>query len=915
MQSDSTPRATEGDSAEDDFAAFLGALDDMGEKKDEAKDDAEEGDGLDDLPVVEIKRRLRSAGAAIPGGLEDKDELVALLRETLNKPKGDAFMDFLSEIDKIHPGADVEMKEPPEDAFADFLKEIDGMPAEVPEKPVVRPLRLRYDTESRRWVVAVTEGVEEEFPAEAGPVEARRKAVEFCCQKLKELESQADQLENEKEKAEIVKLSERVKAAFPEELQKRREKSQKLGICRGLEFPSMQLLIQYGNGKGTFQWPVKVRQSFPGSRTTAQAPYTAEVEQKFEIHRPVHPFQLSWRVCLDKRDATGSFGIGNFRNPAGLVVSCPSKSAFQKLQKHQAKHAMEAAVMQRKLQQEQQQRLALLLAEASEEEAKAINQRVAAETKAALAESARAAEHSLYTRWARRLERLAVFSSAQGREDNRSLVQLEGLTVLPNEDGSNALPVLLLLAFFRPRSCGASTQGGCAALCDLDSQEVRAVSMFGHAEESRWVLPITGKRKLNLEDLKHVNELRQAVSAAFEVDDGEEAKDTKERSKRRTQPKGSRVVIKENTETTRALGLLLGSVGLPKVPFEEEESKEQAEGEASKRFLGDVWIDLGEDGVDDDSAAWEQDHLFVRWDAPLPGGSASPVFLSFEDLGSPGKEPERGSPEPEAPKADATSTPSETQRFSFLPELSLGQALKDRAESFKLMQAEAERLGVRKLRRMAKFVDTFKEKSTSAWNLAMKAEEPMGVKQAMNLATRIMQDLGASYAEVEAGASFVQELHQQSDSRLQRAESCNKSAPHIWASAIKAARLIHEKLAFQWKLASTILNHSTNSKRVSYKKADETVRLVNEKLLRWKEEAEILQQEAREDELARQASLRGMRLPKVEAERAEMARRQELERQRAQAIQWGRHLVQPMPHMAPPPADGSMTSPPGPPDA
>ncbi|CAJ1425899.1 unnamed protein product [Effrenium voratum] len=693
MQSDSTPRATEGDSAEDDFAAFLGALDDMGEKKDEAKDDAEEGDGLDDLPVVEIKRRLRSAGAAIPGGLEDKDELVALLRETLNKPKGDAFMDFLSEIDKIHPGADVEMKEPPEDAFADFLKEIDGMPAEVPEKPVVRPLRLRYDTESRRWVVAVTEGVEEEFPAEAGPVEARRKAVEFCCQKLKELESQADQLENEKEKAEIVKLSERVKAAFPEELQKRREKSQKLGICRGLEFPSMQLLIQYGNGKGTFQWPVKVRQSFPGSRTTAQAPYTAEVEQKFEIHRPVHPFQLSWRVCLDKRDATGSFGIGNFRNPAGLVVSCPSKSAFQKLQKHQAKHAMEAAVMQRKLQQEQQQRLALLLAEASEEEAKAINQRVAAETKAALAESARAAEHSLYTRWARRLERLAVFSSAQGREDNRSLVQLEGLTVLPNEDGSNALPVLLLLAFFRPRSCGASTQGGCAALCDLDSQEVRAVSMFGHAEESRWVLPITGKRKLNLEDLKHVNELRQAVSAAFEVDDGEEAKDTKERSKRRTQPKGSRVVIKENTETTRALGLLLGSVGLPKVPFEEEESKEQAEGEASKRFLGDVWIDLGEDGVDDDSAAWEQDHLFVRWDAPLPGGSASPVFLSFEDLGSPGKEPERGSPEPEAPKADATSTPSETQRFSFLPELSLGQALKDRAESFKLMQAEAERLG------------------------------------------------------------------------------------------------------------------------------------------------------------------------------------------------------------------------------
>ncbi|CAJ1400996.1 unnamed protein product [Effrenium voratum] len=752
-------------------------------------------------------------------------------------------------------------------------------------KPVVRPLRLRYDTESRRWVVAVTEGVEEEFPAEAGPVEARRKAVEFCCQKLKELESQADQLENEKEKAEIVKLSERVKAAFPEELQKRREKSQKLGICRGLEFPSMQLLIQYGNGKGTFQWPVKVRQSFPGSRTTAQAPYTAEVEQKFEIHRPVHPFQLSWRVCLDKRDATGSFGIGNFRNPAGLVVSCPSKSAFQKLQKHQAKHAMEAAVMQRKLQQE-----------SSSSAWRCYWQKPA---KRRPKPSTSAWRRRPKRRWRRALVPPSIPCTPGGpgawSASQSSPVLRAGRTIAAwsNSKASRSSPTRMA-----PTLCPCCYSSPSSALAAVGPR-LREVAQHcatwiarrceqcqcsATQRSSRWVLPITGKRKLNLEDLKHVNELRQAVSAAFEVDDGEEAKDTKERSK----PSRSRVVIKENTETTRALGLLLGSVGLPKVPFEEEESKEQAEGEASKRFLGDVWIDLGEDGVDDDSAAWEQDHLFVRWDAPLPGGSASPVFLSFEDLGSPGKEPERGSPEPEAPKADATSTPSETQRFSFLPELSLGQALKDRAESFKLMQAEARDLmtqgrpdiraakdRVRKLRRMAKFVDTFKEKSTSAWNLAMKAEEPMGVKQAMNLATRIMQDLGASYAEVEAGASFVQELHQQSDSRLQRAESCNKSAPHIWASAIKAARLIHEKLAFQWKLASTILNHSTNSKRVSYKKADETVRLVNEKLLRWKEEAEILQQEAREDELARQASLRGMRLPKVEAERAEMARRQE----------------------------------------
>eukprot|EP00913_Durusdinium_trenchii_P035707 g33411.t2 len=93
-------------------------------------------------------------------------------------------------------------------------------------------------------------------------------------------------------------------------------------------------------------------------------------------------------------------------------------------------------------------------------------------------------------------------------------------------------------------------------------------------------------------------------------------------------------------------------------------------------------------------------------------------------------------------------------------------------------------------------------------------------------------------------------------------------------------------------LASAILKHADASKRSSYKKADDTVRLVNEKLLRWKEEAEILQQEAREDELARQASRRAG----AAVEAAELARhRQDLERQRMQAIQWGRHLVQPMP--------------------
>lgn len=923
MSTEGTPRAVTEGSTEDDFAAFLGALDEMEEKKgDSAGEEApaeaeEESDGLDDLPVVEIKRRLRAAGGTIPDGPEDKEELLALLRETLNKPKGDAFMDFLSEIDKIHPATsgDVEMKD---SAFADFLKEIDGMPTSAEaEKPAEKPLRIRYEADRRTWVVFVATGFElQEFPAESSPIGARRKALDFCYNKVKELEN--EEKLDEKEKVELLKLLEEVKANEEKGL---KPAAKNFGLCRGLDFPSMHLLIQFGNGKNTFQWPVKVRQSFPGSRQ-AQS-YTAEVEQKFELHRPVHPFQLAWRVCLDHGDASSSFGIGNFRSPAGLVISCPSKGAYQRLQKSQAKHAMEAAVAQRKMQQKQQ-RFATLLANAdSEEEATALKESMSEETKVMMADAAKA-ELQLYTRCARRLERLAIFSGAQGREDSRNLVQLEGLTVLPNEDGSNVLPVLLLLTFFRPRTCGGGSTGGCAALCDLDSLQVRAVSMFGQSEESRWVLPITGKRKLSLDDLQCVNDLRRAVSDAFEVADEEEGKDSakdagKDKKDKSKSSSACRMYIKETPETIKALGLLLGAVG-KRNPFDEEPIASNGEAtEGNARFLGDVWIDMGEDGADDASSSWEQDHVFVRWDAPLPSSaSGTPVFLSFEDLGKevPDKD---AAPEP-APKEEtaASSQGVESKRFAFLPELSLSQALKDRAESFRSMQSEARELlscgrpevrstkeRVKHLRRVAKMLDTFQERSKSAWNAAMKAEEPFAVKQAMNTATKIMQDLSTGFAEVETGATFVREIHQRSESRKQRAESCNLVAPHIWATAVKAARLIHEKLSFHWRLASAILKHADASKRSSYKKADDTVRLVNEKLLRWKEEAEILQREAREDEMARQASVRqgiAPRMAKMEA--AELARqRQDSERQRMQAMQWGRHLVQPLPMQTPPPPD------------
>ncbi|CAE7868201.1 unnamed protein product [Symbiodinium microadriaticum] len=231
---------------------------------------------------------------------------------------------------------------------------------------------------------------------------------------------------------------------------------------------------------------------------------------------------------------------------------------------------------------------------------------------------------------------------------------------------------------------------------------------------------------------------------------------------------GGRIYIKEDTETTRALGLLLGSVGGGRCPFDVQESTasssssdakgkaggstgsgatkavEEAKPDASKpskdvsadgkkgRLLGDVWIDIAEEGAAEE-ALGERD--FLR--EPTPGGAASGVFLSFEDLGAAGASLQRqrkvralkqlfpvirvsicgvlvkhgqrtwveaadaAMPSPEArPREEPNSCycdlkrsigqaeAGDAPRFAFLPELSLSQALKERADSFLAMQTE-----------------------------------------------------------------------------------------------------------------------------------------------------------------------------------------------------------------------------------
>lgn len=56
------------------------------------------------------------------------------------------------------------------------------------EPPVEPPLRLHYVLDRRAWVVLV-KGQEVKYFPDARPITARREALQFCYQKLKELET------------------------------------------------------------------------------------------------------------------------------------------------------------------------------------------------------------------------------------------------------------------------------------------------------------------------------------------------------------------------------------------------------------------------------------------------------------------------------------------------------------------------------------------------------------------------------------------------------------------------------------------------------------------------------------------------------------------------------------------------------
>jgi len=229
---------------------------------------------------------------------------------------------------------------------------------------------------------------------------------------------------------------------------------------------------------------------------------------------------------------------------------------------------------------------------------------------------------------------------------------------------------------------------------------------------------------------------------------------------------------------------------------------------------------------------------------------------------------------------------------------------KDMVTEGKQAMKVAEQL-VRTMKDTARKVDSTMESARHAWNMAMNANNPQEAHRAMDRAVRTMQEVGVTISMLTDMAKEVEQMQRIAGEREARAASCNEIAPHIWSAAAKKTKVHKGKLNFQWNLTSTALQRAEVSKRTAMQKADDTVRLVNDKLRRWEDERVILMEEAqwneqlRLQEVQRQnvAVLEAQRQAQIEMQRQqqELARQQmEMERQRMQAIHWGRNMVQPI---------------------
>merc|ERR1719162_263636 len=103
----------------------------------------------------------------------------------------------------------------------------------------------------------------------------------------------------------------------------------------------------------------------------------------------------------------------------------------------------------------------------------------------------------------------------------------------------------------------------------------------------------------------------------------------------------------------------------------------------------------------------------------------------------------------------------------------------------------------------------------------------------MDSALRTMREVGTSMDALSVVCKEVEEAHRLAEEREQLATDGVEEVPHFWNEAMQATRTAKNKLRRHAHLATGALQRAEISKRTALLKADDVVRLVNEKMQRW----------------------------------------------------------------------------------
>jgi len=426
------------------------------------------------------------------------------------------------------------------------------------------------------------------------------------------------------------------------------------------------------------------------------------------------------------------------------------------------------------------------------------------------------------------------------------------------------------------------------------------VSLFNSSKANRWMLPISSRRRLTLQDLQRANELRAMISGALDVDascQGAAGSETKP-------------VIQERLDIRRRLGELLLELGRDPLPFEERDGVPLA-AEASladmhdaclgrgvkrkaPREFGDVWINVDEIGAPEaepeiDRKEEEQKEEQERRRAEEEQEKLS--FFSFESTVEKQvkeQEDEKAKKKREKDKAEKEKLDKEKaekrepERMVLLPELTLPGLLQERASKYRLMQVESKEMDantrnqIREAKKWkvaaakaAKQVEKHVGVAKKSWDMAVGSGNKKEVCQAMDLATSTMREVGMLLDEIQKSAFELDAIRSLVFDYERQASEGLQEAPQFWKAAARLTKAAKGRLDFQRDLAVSMVGSTKPAKQAALQRADDTVKLVNDKLRRWADEERILHAEAAEGE--------ALRLRKLEAER-EIQRQQEDQR-------------------------------------